>query len=212
VIVRESKENLSMKARIALISIALLATAAATPALAMDQGDWLIRFGLSNVDPKSNNHPAVSVDSATSVTFNFTYMMTDNWAVEVLAAYPFKHDIYLVGGPEVGSTKHLPPTVSLQYHFMPASTFQPYIGLGVNYTDFFSEKLYGPLEGASLSLDSSWGFAGEIGADIMLGETWFLNGSLRYIGIESDATVNGEPFGKVKIDPWVYGVHLGFRF
>jgi len=201
-----------MKARIALISIALLATAAATPALAMDQGDWLIRFGLSNVDPKSNNHPAVSVDSATSVTFNFTYMMTDNWAVEVLAAYPFKHDIYLVGGPEVGSTKHLPPTVSLQYHFMPASTFQPYIGLGVNYTDFFSEKLYGPLEGASLSLDSSWGFAGEIGADIMLGETWFLNGSLRYIGIESDATVNGEPFGKVKIDPWVYGVHLGFRF
>lgn len=201
-----------MKARIALISIALLATAAATPALAMDQGDWLIRFGLSNVDPKSNNHPAVSVDSATSATFNFTYMMTDNWAVEVLAAYPFEHDIYLVGGPEVGSTKHLPPTVSLQYHFMPASTFQPYIGLGVNYTDFFSEKLYGPLEGASLSLDSSWGFAGEIGADIMLGETWFLNGSLRYIGIESDATVNGEPFGKVKIDPWVYGVHLGFRF
>ena len=201
-----------MSARPALLSIALLATAAANTALAMDQGDWLIRFGVSTVDPKSNNHPAVSVDKGTSATFNFTYMMTDNWAVEVLAAYPFEHDIYLVGGPEVGSTKHLPPTVSLQYHFMSAATFQPYIGLGVNYTDFFSEKLYGPLEGASLSLDSSWGFAGEIGADIMLGQTWFLNGSLRYIGIESDATVNGEAFGKVKIDPWVYGVHLGFRF
>jgi outer membrane protein len=178
----------------------------------MDQGDWLIRFGVSNVDPESNNHPDVSVDSATSATFNFTYMMTANWAVELLAAYPFEHDIYLVGGPEVGSTKHLPPTVSLQYHFMPDAMFQPYLGLGVNYTNFFSEKLYGPLEGASLKLDDSWGFAGEIGADIMLGETWFLNVNARYIGIESDATVNGQPFGKVKINPWVYGAHVGFRF
>jgi len=188
------------------------AAAAANTAQAMDQGDWLIRFGASQVDPKSSNHPAVSVDSATSATFNFTYMMTANWAVEVLAAYPFEHDIYLVDGPEVGSTKHLPPTVSLQYHFLPDATFQPYVGLGVNYTDFFSEKLYGALEGATLSLDSSWGLAGEVGADIMLGETWFLNVNLRYIGIETDATVNGEPFGKVTIDPWVYGAHLGFRF
>ena len=201
-----------MKARIALVSIALLAAAAANTALAMDQGDWLVRFGVSNVDPKSNNHPAVSVDSGTSATINFTYMMTANWGVEVLAAYPFEHDIYLVGGPKVGSTKHLPPTVSLQYHFLPDAKFQPYVGFGVNYTHFFSEKLFGDLEGATLDLDGSWGFAGEIGADIMLSETWFLNGSLRYIGIESDAKVNGDAFGKVKIDPWVYGVHLGFRF
>ena len=201
-----------MKAISVLCALLLLGAAAANPALAMDQGDWLIRFGVSQVDPKSNNHPAVSVDSATSATFNFTYMMTANWAVELLAAYPFEHDISLVGGPEVGSTKQLPPTVSLQYHFLPDSTFQPYVGLGVNYTNFFSEKLYGPLEGASLSLDDSWGWAGEIGADIMLNEKWFLNLNLRYIGIESDATVNGEPFGKVKIDPWVYGAHAGFRF
>ena len=201
-----------MSARTLSCALLLLLAGAASPALAMDQGDWLMRFGVSNVDPKSNNHPAVSVDSATSLTLNFTYMMTDNWGVELLAAYPFEHDIYLVGGPKVGSTKHLPPTVSLQYHFLPASTFQPYAGLGVNYTTFFSEKLYGPLEGASLSLDSSWGWAGEVGADIMLNQKWFLNLNLRYIGIESDATVNGEPFGTVKIDPWVYGAHAGFRF
>lgn len=201
-----------MSSRTLLCTLLLLGAAAANPALAMDQGDWLIRFGVSQVDPKSNNHPAVSVDSATSATFNFTYMMTANWAVELLAAYPFEHDISLIGGPEVGSTKQLPPTVSLQYHFMPDAKFQPYLGLGINYTNFFSEKLYGPLEGASLSLDDSWGWAGEIGADIMLNDKWFLNLNLRYIGIETDATVNGEPFGKVAIDPWVYGAHAGFRF
>jgi outer membrane protein len=201
-----------MKMKTALCAAALLGAAAVNTAAAMDQGDWLIRFGVSNVDPKSNNHPAVSVDSATSATINFSYMMTDNWAVELLAAYPFEHDIYLVGGPEVGSTKHLPPTVSLQYHFLPDSTFQPYIGAGVNYTTFFSEKLYGQLEGAKLSLDDSWGLAAEVGADFILNESWFLNVSVRFIDINSDAKVNGEAFGKVNIDPWVYGAHAGLRF
>ena len=201
-----------MRSKTLLCALLLLGAFAGNPALAMDQGDWLMRFGLTNVDPKSNNHPAVSVDSAVSLTLNFTYMMTDNWGVELLAAYPSEHDISLIGGPKVGSTKHLPPTVSLQYHFLPDSKFQPYVGLGVNYTTFFSEKLYGPLEGASLNLDDSWGFAGQIGADIMLNEKWFLNLDLRYIDIETDASVNGEPFGTVAIDPWVYGANVGFRF
>ena len=201
-----------MKTTTVLCAATLLGAAAVNTASAMDQGDWLVRFGVSNVDPKSNNHELVSVDSATSATINFSYMMTNHWAVEVLAAYPFEHDIYLVDGPEVGSTKHLPPTVSLQYHFIPDSKFQPYIGAGVNYTTFFSEKLYGPLEGAKLSLDDSWGLAGEIGADFILNDTWFLNVSARFIDINTDAKVNGELIGEVNIDPWVYGVHAGMRF
>jgi outer membrane protein len=201
-----------MKLKTAFFAAALLGAASVNTATAMEQGDWLIRIGASNVDPKSNNHEVVSVDSGTSATINFTYMMTANWAVELLAAYPFEHDIYLVDGPETGSTKHLPPTVSLQYHFLPDSTFQPYIGAGVNYTTFFSEKLYGPLAGNHLSLDDSWGLAGEIGADFMLGDAWFLNVSVRYIDINTDAKVNGENIGKVNIDPWVYGAHVGYRF
>ena len=202
-----------MRIKALVCAAALLGASLAGPAAAMEQGDWLIRFGLSNVDPKSNNHPVVSVDSASSATVNFTYMMTANWAVEVLAAYPFEHDIALVeDGSKVGSTKHLPPTVSLQYHFLPDSTFQPYIGAGINFTTFFSEKTYGLLEDSSLSLDSSWGLAAEVGADVMLGDTWFLNVSVRWIDIESDAKVNGEAFGKVEIDPMVYGAHVGLRF
>ena len=201
-----------MKMRTLLGAVLIFGTVGVNTAVAMDQGDWLFRFGGSYVDPKSNNHPVVDVDSAASFTFNFSYMMTANWAVEVLAAYPFEHDITLKDGTKVGSTKHLPPTVSLQYHFLPDATFQPYVGLGFNYTEFFSEKLYGPPEGSTLSLDGSWGLAGEVGADIMLGDTWFLNVNARYIGIEADATVNGEAFGKVTIDPWVYGAHVGFRF
>jgi outer membrane protein len=196
----------------AVFATLLLAGVMGGNAYAMDQGDWLIRGGASYVNPKSNNSDIVSVDSGTSFTINFTYMMTDAWAVEVLAAYPFKHDIELLDGTKVGSTKHLPPTVSLQYHWAPNSTFQPYVGVGLNYTHFFSEKTTGPLTGVDLSLDGSWGLAGEIGADFMLNDQWFLNGSIRYIDIETKAKLDGASIGKVNISPWVYGVHLGYRF
>jgi outer membrane protein len=61
-----------------------------------------------------------------------------------LAATPFKHDVLLGDSTEqikVGSVKHLPPTFSFQYHFMPDSKFRPYVGLGPNYTTFFDETL-----------------------------------------------------------------------
>ena len=195
-----------------LCAAALLSALAVNTATAMDQGDWLLRFGGSYVDPKSNNSEIVDVDSAASFTFNFSYMMTDNLAVELLAAWPFTHDITLKDGTKVAKTDHLPPTLSLQYHFAPQAKFQPYLGLGLNYTKFFNEKTVGPLEGSSLSLDSSFGLAGEVGADIMLNDKWFLNLSVRYINIETDATLDGGSLGKVKIDPWVYGGNIGFRF
>jgi len=184
----------------------------ANTAIAFEPGDWLLRIGASNVDPKSNNSEIVSVDSATSLTLNFSYMMTDVWAVEVLAAYPFKHDITLLDGTTVGSTKHLPPTVSLQYHFAPTAKFQPYIGLGINYTNFFSENTTGPLAGTNLKLGDSWGLAAQVGFDVMLNDSWFLNLDGRYIDIDTKARLDGASLGKVKIDPWVYGAHVGFRF
>ncbi len=202
--------NVKMKS---VVLIGVLLGAVATNSLyAHEEGDWLFRFGGSYIDPKSNNHEVVSVDSALGVTFNLSYMMTDNWSVELLAALPYKHDIELLNGDKVGSTKHLPPTVSLQYHFAPQAKIQPYVGLGVNYTLFFSEKTQGALEGADLDLGRSWGIAGELGVDIPLNEKWFLNLDARYINIETKAKLDGADLGKVKISPMVYGVHVGLKF
>ena len=108
--------------------------------------------------------------------------------------------------------EQLPPTGSLQHHFMADSAFQPYIGEGVNDTLLFSEDRYGPLAGNDLSLDDRWGLACDLGADFMLGETWFLNASFRYIDIETDAAIIGDLPGTVEIDAWAYGARPGFRF
>jgi len=201
-----------MNFKTTLCAAALLSASLVNTSVAMDQGDWLIRAGASYIDPKSNNHEIVSVDSATSFTFNVSYFMTEAWAVELLAAWPFKHDLELKDGTKIGDTKHLPPTLSIQYHWAPNSVFQPYVGVGLNFTTFFSEDLYGPLEGVDLDLGNSWGLAGEIGADIKLSDQWFLNLSVRYMDIETKAKLDGESIGKVDISPWIYGGNVGFRF
>lgn len=197
-----------------IIGAAVLASAvlASSPALALEKGDMLVRAGWTTVSPKGNNHAVVNVDSGSSLGLNLAYMLSPNLSVEVLAAYPFEHDINLNGGGKVASTKHLPPTVSLQYHFMTDKTFKPYIGLGLNYTTFFSTKTTGALAGTKLSLNDSWGLAGEIGADIMLENNWLLNFSARYADIDTKAKLDGASLGTVNIDPWVYSFMVGYKF
>lgn len=219
--------------------LALAATLGlAAPASAHEAGDWLVRVGASNVDPKSNNGAIdltgiatfgvqdVTVDSKVGVTFNFTYMYTANIGIEVLAALPYTHDIKVEGLPGTAATvTHLPPTISLQYHFMPAATFQPYVGAGLNVTWFMDTSKKEGLRfadtalGVTTALDvdsTSVGLAFQAGFDIKLNDRWFLNVDARWIDISTDATlkVNGAPAAKAKVDvdPMVYGLHVGYRF
>jgi outer membrane protein len=215
------------------IPLAVLAAAllSAAPAQAYEQGDWLVRVGASNVDP---DNPVgsllgldVEIDDDTSITFNGTWMWTKHVGVELLAATPFEHDIKLQGVGKVGSTKHLPPTLSWQWHFFPDSRFQPYVGAGVNWTIFFDDGEEGVLKdiGGTLKLkdNSSVGFAGQVGLDFQLNDRWFINADVRYIKIDNDAEVSlpdGNPLTgtaatadvSVDIDPYVYGLHVGYRF
>ena len=204
-----------MKIKALLGTLILVSAGAANTAMAVEKGDWLVRFGASNVDPKSDNHPIVSVDDGSSFTANVAYMFTANLSVELLAAYPFEHDI-TAGGAKVASTKHLPPTLALQYHFLPKSAFQPYVGAGVNYTIFFDEDMTGALEGANLDLDASFGVAAQVGADFDVSDRMFLNFDIRWIDIETEATVSsaGSPdlVFDVDIDPMVYSLALGWKF
>ncbi|MEJ1966226.1 MAG: OmpW family outer membrane protein [Gammaproteobacteria bacterium] len=177
------------------------------------EGDWLVRVGGHYVDPKSNNHPVVSVDSSESLTFNATYFYTDHWGIELLAAAPFKHDITLnSNGSKVAETRELPPTLSLQYHFAPNGTIRPYVGLGLNATIFFNEKTRGALAGNKLSLDTSFGPAAQVGVDFALAGDWFVNVDARWIDIDSDAKLGGAGIGTVSIDPLAFGISIGRRF
>lgn len=217
--------------RILASSLALAAALGlAAPANAWEAGDWLVRVGTSNISPKSDNGDIdlsalslgtrdLEVSDEYGVTFNVTYMFTRNWAFEVLAALPYTHDVKVKGVGQVGEVKHLPPTFSAQYHFLPDSSFQPYVGAGINYTLFFDDKAQGVLSDLDGSLDvdsSSVGLAAQAGFDYMFNKSWFLNVDLRWIDIETDADVTVPGVGtlsqKVDIDPMVYNLNLGYRF
>ena len=180
---------------------------------AYEKGDWLLRVGVGNVDPKSSNGLIASVDSGTALVFNGTYFFTPNLGFEILAATPFSHDVKLAAdGTKVGKTKHLPPTFSLQYHFDTQNAFKPYVGAGLNYTLFFDEETSGPLAGSSLKLDDSFGLAAQLGTDYNISDTMFVNLDVRWIDINTDAELDGAALEEVEIDPLVYSLTFGWRF
>ena len=131
--------------------------------------------------------------------------------MEVLAACPFRHEVSL-NGVKAASVKHLPPTVSLQYHFNPAGKWSPFVGFGLNYTYFFGEHTRGPLQGHTLSLDNSFGAAAHVGVDYRMDNTWILSVDARWMSIDAKAKVDGAGVGTVHIDPFVYGVAIGRKF
>lgn len=193
----------------------------ASGANAVEAGDWMVRAGVSVVAPESDNGTLklsnlgevpdsdIEVDDAPGFTFTVSYFFTPNIAVELLAAYPFTHDFELDDVGLDGETDHLPPTLSLQYHFPINETFKPYVGAGINYTMFSNEDLDAPLD---VEIDDSVGMALQAGVDIQLNENWLLNFDVRYIDIEGDVEVEGVDVGSVDINPFVYGVNLGYTF
>lgn len=178
-------------------------------AFAYDKGDFVVRAGAVLVDPQGDGalNGALDVDDNTQLGINMTYMFTDNIGLGVLGATPFEHDITL-NGAKIGSTKHLPPTITAQYHFDTGSAFKPYVGVGLNYTVFFEEEsTLGDLE-----LDDSVGVAFEAGVDYWVNDKWGVNFSIWKADIDSDAKLDGADLDTVEIDPLVYLLAASYKF
>jgi len=199
-------------------ALALSLAGAATPVLAQSKGDWTLGVGVHAVDPKSGNGRLadgtlpVRVDTDVKPTLTFEYFVRDNLGVEVIAAWPFEHDVSIAGLGTVGSTKQLPPTVSLQYHFNRKGKVSPFLGAGVNYTTFFSEDTRGALAGSKLKLDDSWGLAAHAGVDFALNERSAIRIDARWMDIDTDVKLDGARLGTVNIDPIVYGAAYVMKF
>jgi len=221
-----------------LLSSVVLAAFTFSPlALANQAGDFYVRGGLTNVSPDSgktnilladaDSTMTLTVDDNTQLGLNFVYFYDQNWAIELLAATPFTHDVTIqdknavlgVDGAKLGEVSQLPPTISALYYFDSNSEFKPYVGVGLNYTIFFNEEFESAPKSLGLDdleLDGSFGYSVQVGADYHIDKNWHINASVRYIDIQSDATfdVGGNNIGKatIDIDPMVYSLMLGYKF
>jgi outer membrane protein len=215
-----------------IIFTALLASAGmASPAFA-EQGDLLVRVRGIMVAPNESSggitptFPAEKVKVSNSVMpeIDFTYMLTKHVGAELILATT-KHDASGKTGTtgsigKLASTWVLPPTLTLQYHFAPDGPIRPYVGAGVNYTIFYSEKASSGLEAAvgktDVHMSSSFGYALQAGFDVPLSERTFLNFDVKYIDMDTNSrlatTALGEQRVRIHIDPLVVGVGVGMRF
>jgi outer membrane protein len=201
-----------MKSKIVVASLFFIvsATTSTTFAAQQDESQWMMIVRAVRLSPANDSSGLdIDVESKTIPDISFRYAFTKNVAAELLLTVPQKHDVSLAGVGNIGSFKHLPPTLFAQYHFTPDSNFRPYVGAGINYTIISDDQLLG---GAAKLDNSSWGPAMQIGFDYKVGANSYVSVDLKKIYIESDVKVGGAKVATVKVDPVLFGIGYGFKF
>lgn len=197
--------------------VALAAVAALSPlaAQAQDSGDWIVRARAVSLSSENNDDTGLdlSVNDKVIPEVDISYFLSPNLALELILTYPQKHDVKSAGA-KIGSLKHLPPTLTAQYHFTGLSGWRPYVGLGLNYTHLSDVNWDPEVEAAlqpSLKKDS-FGLAAQIGADVPVGGGWLLNVDVKKVQIGTEVSSFGAKVGDFKVDPWLVSVGFGKRF
>lgn len=228
--------------------VSVLIAAAFSPVLAFaEAGDWVVRARAVNVSPNEDSKLGKSVNNLLGATvmspgaelavsdkvipeLDISYYFTKNIAAELILAVGTRHNVSIqkdalgvVGNQGLGSVNLLPPTLTVQWHFNPDQTFDPYVGAGINYTFMLDRNLKGSagaIDGNKIKIDrDSWGPALQAGFDINLKDGWLINADVKYVWLDTDVELKGAVTGNawrkidsLDINPWVIGVGIGKRF
>lgn len=183
--------------------------------VAAQESPWLVRARVVHLNMANTNNTTVAgltVNDKTIPEVDISYFFTKNIAAELILTVPQKQHVYS-NGADLGTFKHLPPTLTVQYHFTDFTGYKPYVGAGLNYTQITAEKISagGGTNNVTLS-DKSIGGALQAGVDIPLTKQVSLNIDVKKVYIKSHVYVGGTDVGTLKLDPVVFGVGVGYRF
>ena len=199
-----------MKKQITLAAAALCTLmSGAAMAQQTTEGPWLVRARAVHLDSSNKDSTGLnlSVNDKWLPEVDITYFFNKNIAAELILTVPQRHTLS-AGGTAIGSLKHLPPSLLVQYHFTDAPGFKPYVGAGVNYTRFSSIRLP-----AGVDVDrNSFGGALQLGVDIPVAKDVYLNFDVKKVYIKTDVSAAGNKIGTFKVDPVLFGIGLGWRF
>jgi len=192
-----------------MIVVAALA-ACGIGAVQAQQSPWMVRVRATHLDManKDNTGLGLTVNNKTIPEFDISYFFSPNVATELILTVPQKQTVSSQG-TEIGTFKHLPPTLLVQYHFTGVQGFKPYLGAGVNFTDISKVNILGGQ--ATLDKDS-WGGALQAGVDIPLDKNWSVNLDVKRLYIKSDVYVGGASAGTLKLNPVAASLGVGYRF
>lgn len=187
---------------------------------------WQVRLRAVGVAPDESAKIGiiggdVAISNALIPELDFTYFFTEHFAAELILGTA-KHDVKAIntaaGDVDLGSVWLLPPTLTAQYHFFTSDkkVFKPYIGAGLNYTLFYNVKSG---DVADVEYDNALGYAAQVGFDLMLDDTFFVNLDVKRLFLSTDVTVDASNLApglsipaEVDINPWLIGVGVGMKF
>lgn len=198
------------------LSLTLVTLGLSATQVMAQETPWLVRARIVNISPENSAdrvggvgaEDRITVSKKTIPEVDISYFFSPNLSAELILTYPQKHDVML-DGAKIGTFKHLPPTLTAQYHFTPEAAFSPYVGIGINYTNISEVHL---LNGAGRLDNNSVGLALQAGADFKLDKNWSLNLDVKKVQIRSDVLISGAKASAIKVDPWLIGVGVGYRF
>lgn len=193
------------------------------PLVGKEAGTFMIRARAIGVIPLNSSSSISTIGGTVSATaqaapeVDFSYFLTDNVAFELIAATT-RHDVKanntIVGNVDVGSVWVLPPTLTVQYHFMPHSAFSPYLGAGINASFFYGVSPAGPTV-THVSFSNNVGAAIQAGFDYNFTGHWFANFDVKQIFLNTTAHVDAlgtTVTAKTALNPLVIGAGIGYRF
>lgn len=199
-----------------LLAATALAATALLPTLQAAEGTspWSLKLRatyLATADKSTGalGKDVISVSDKLIPEFDIGYRLSPSWSLELVATIPQEHDVNLKGVGEIGSFKHLPPTLLLQYRPQVSDLVQPYIGAGVNYTLIFDDDLAG---GAAGLESYSIGPAGQIGVDVKVADRWSVNVDVKHMLLRTDVSVAGTEVAEARLDPWLFSLGLVYAF
>lgn len=192
-----------------MIVLAALA-ACGLGAVQAQESPWMVRVRATHLDManKDSTGLGLTVNNKTIPEFDVSYFFSPNLAAELILTVPQKQTVSSQG-TEIGTFKHLPPTLLVQYHWTGLQGFKPYVGAGINYTDISKVNI---LSGQATLDKDSWGGALQLGVDVPLDKNWSINLDVKKLYLQSDVYVGGASAGTLKLNPVAASVGVGYRF
>jgi outer membrane protein len=200
------------------LAVALAVLASLTSSAFAAEGPLMVRLRGVYILPADKNtaiggaagtEDKISLSKKAIPEVDFSYFFSPNLAAELILTYPQKHDVKL-DGTKIGTVTHLPPCLTAQWHFLPGSVANPYLGAGVNLTLLTAQSLP-----SGLKLDkTSVGFAGQVGVDVKVAPQVYVNADVKYVApmaFKLKAS-DGTKLSTVTVSPWLLGVGVGYRF
>ncbi|WP_323845389.1 OmpW/AlkL family protein [Microbulbifer magnicolonia] len=221
----------------------------------MDWGDFIVRLGGSYIHPDDEStslkfrvlqhwdlyNTSWEIDTATTWQISGVWRPMEQWGVELLHINGAEYDVdldYFTGTPgreliELGDFKATSTLAFANWYMLDDTCLgRPYLGVGINYTDFHDVSLSGEFSDflinsglatgrGNFNLGHSWDWAVQAGVDLSFGRNspLLINAAVLYFLSDTDATVTfptelgqNRLYAQFDYDPWIVNLSFGFKF